>query len=400
MDDALRMLTSAAKRESAQKRELIWGYTTKVNAIASYPIESGSGLPLEDRHIQWSRWLSPEIATNEDLIRSARVLRKRTARGNETVRRRAKFFLEEQVKKRNLYEVPTDIAPYWTPFLFSDTGAKIGQIVFPTTSVQTAEGLLRQTELESKNAGFEQYMANARREFLTTIPGLVDSLRKLNYESNHSEDLNITLSPTPPANSPPQLTDALPSLELQIGLSEYHQHATLGTSRLVVKDKEVDIILPGNVVDLRLSRRTLLCSKASDPAIQDFVSSSNLNIWGNERLTTPNNLSITIPGHAIRSTEHPYDSVYVQQGLQVDYIFTSLEHRSRITTAFGPDMHINYTVIEAGRAGGRREELSLNPAMLSLQPHSTRRRRNLDQSLWSAVELALKKIEGALQNAA
>ena len=333
------------------------------------------------------------------------------AKGKDRVQRLLRQYLAnnpQQVAEQWSYETPNTNAHYWTPRLVSDTVATLGQVIFPTSTAQTAqEKLLKHTATKSRSAGFERTMARARRELLTSIPGVTNSLRKLNDESENSESLRIRLSPTTPPDSSPQLADALPSLEIHIDLSENDRIAEMGEAQLVVEDEEFDVLLPGDIADIRFSKRTLVCADVFDPALQGFTDSSNFDIWGNERLTTPNTLSISIPGHAIRSVRGLNTSIYMAEGLRIDYVFTSLEHHSRITTPYTPGIDINYTIIEAGHTGGRREEISLVPSKQTSETplanrwkspgmagsKNGRMERDRNDSLWYAANRFIAEIE-------
>ncbi|KAL9124470.1 MAG: hypothetical protein Q9217_006197 [Psora testacea] len=401
LDDALRILTTAANPNGIQERTLLWAYEPDSDVLVSSLVDVDSSIPMADRHIQWSRWRTPVMAGNEVADLSKRdmknILGEEVRKRKERALDNARLFLSEQSKtttERNQYEVPPSIAKYWTPHLVSDTMATLGQVVFPTTTTHGAQLNLLKTASGNRSAEFEETMAQSRREFLTKIPGLLGSLRLLRTESENSESLYITLSPNPPPHSSPQLAKALPRMELRIGLTDSEQRVRMETARLIVEEKELDVLLPVDILDIRLSKQTSVYANAFDPALQAFVSLSNLDIWGNDRLTTPNSLSIMVPGHAIRSPNQRYGLKHFQD-LQVDYVFTNLEHRSRLTTAYPPDAEINYTIIEAGRTRGRREELTLVLSQQALQNSVADRRWDPDSSLWSAANSLIARIRRA-----
>ena len=89
------------------------------------------------------------------------------------------------------------------------------------------------------------------------------------------------------------------------------------------------------------------------PEIEEFLDMSNLDIWGTERIRTPSSLCLPIPRYVPRGSET------ITQPLYVDYGFASLEHCSKLFTDRADTQRIVFTMIEAGRTGGRSEQLSV-----------------------------------------
>ena len=296
--------------------------------------------------------------------------------------------------------------------MVSDTTMTLGRVVFPTNTARTAErNLLKPTVTSGRSAAFQRSMTEARREILTTTPGMLRLLQERRQDSQNGEHLYIILLPMPPPDSPLRLANALPTLELRVGLDDENQTAKLDMARLIINHEDLDVLLPRNLVDVRVSQQISVYAETFAPALQEFIQSSNLDVWGNERLATPNSLSLTIPGYAIRSVKDPHNSGYAQ-GVSVDYTFASLEHHSRIGSSFSQDTDINYTIIEAGRTGGRREELSILPRAQPLprkvskdsplrqeSPEVVRHQQDLNDaqaaSLWLAANQLIEEIEGA-----
>ncbi|KAL9098237.1 MAG: hypothetical protein Q9163_006068 [Psora crenata] len=395
-DDAIRILNSAAKPNVIQERNLLWAYAPTTDAIASSPTDVSTSLPIEDRNIKWSRWYTPTIAGSDMAELSEETLGDHIAKRKRRALHKVRLVLADntkQEKEQDANKMPSSIARHWAPKLVPDMFATLGQLVFPTTMAEAAEqALLKDQASQSGNANFEETVAGTRRELLTMIPGMVGALRKLPSASRNIECFLITFSPMPPPDLPPQLAKALPNLELRIKFSDDERKATLETARLIVEEKVLDIVLPADIIDLRISKRISAYAKAFDPALHHFVSSSSLAAWSDERLSTPNSLSLTIPGHAIRWVENGDSSVYIE-GLRVEYTLTDMEHQSMITTTLSPDAEINYTIIGAGRTGGRREELSVALQKGILQKHLADGRWDHVGSLWNATDKLINKIK-------
>ena len=87
---------------------------------------------------------------------------------------------------------------------------------------------------------------------------------------------------------------------------------------------------------------------------------SNLGIWGTERLRTPTEITLEIPLHAMRS--HTLPAEENPTPVLAEYTFTNLEHHSELRIPFrerDSRTDLTYTSIEAGKIGGRRDELAL-----------------------------------------
>lgn len=200
-------------------------------------------------------------------------------------------------------------------------------------------------------------------------------------------------------------------------------------------------MMPELPVDLRVSNTSHLeVSSLSilDATISSFITESNLDIWhSNQRLSTPNGLKLRLPDHALRlhlpdhtlkvkngsqameSTEDkkpvspsnhededeidpkptPHKPVEVdlktlQKGVEVDYTFTGLEHQSTITAPYEEGTELKYSIVEAGKIGGRREELSVVLKDGAAEIHPWDRAK----VLWRGAERLIREIQGVNKN--
>jgi len=314
---------------------------------------------MKDRTTQWSRWHSTTISQKATAHRDASPISRSQRLGS--IFREASKFLTEEKAVYDHHEMPSSIERNWGPILVPDSSILLGEVLFPTIQAQKAEEKRSYGTTESSEFGvFLRSMANSRREILTSVAGMVRSLDSLGLgkAEDTRESLQIRMCPSLSGASS-ALLDALPDLEISVNLDNSTQQVSIKKARLVVEAKEVDVLLPDKVMDLRLRRKLHIYTEEIDDALEHFIRSSNLNVWGPERLKTPSSLRLTIPAHAVRSFEK-FDQSLFNKGLVVDYSFTSLEHVSRITMPYTETAHVNYTVVEAGKAGGRREETTIS----------------------------------------
>ena len=365
MEDAKRMLMAVTKGSSMKDHKLLWAYeeTSSTNIVPS-PVEVGANLAMKDRHIGWSRWCAPSSYTPSGKAKSTFSNSSAAAKRKESILPEIVQFLKSHENKPNL-DLSWTETPFWKPDLSFASMAKLGQVIFPSSTTKNIQTTLpEQITLASIATHFEATLSQYRREFLTLVAGILKPLNDLEGESTEFENIGIILSPSLPPNASPELLEALPSLELEIGLDSFKHDITLSAARLIMEHAVLDILLPSSSMDIRLSRQTFVDSAALDPALSDFVGSSSLDIWGNERLTTPSDLTLTIPRHPFWSREKgvkimDVPKANVGEGLCVKYTFTRLEHRSTVRTPFIENTQIDYTIIEAGKTGGRRGELSI-----------------------------------------
>ena len=169
-----------------------------------------------------------------------------------------------------------------------------------------------------------------------------------------------------------------PGLMLYIRIDPDTKETSLAEVRLILEEIEVDLLLPDEAADIRFLTESFLSPAGEvDPEIEKFLEASSLGVAGNQRLRTPKSLTMLIPSHAIRSfpavssdsktaNSGPPLGGAAKPGVSVEYTFTSLEHRS-VVAGLDADagFRMQYSIVEAGETGGRREELRM---VLAKQP--------------------------------
>lgn len=317
---------------------------------------------------QWSRWCSPDIRQNDlenrkpssiaPLNTLASPLNYDQAAANSLTRFFAPPEEEHEVEGRN--------SPYWQSQVSHLDSAVLGQVLFPTAAAEQKAASIQAKAKGAKDERIRGKLGQWRREFVTQVPGVLRLFEPLGAVDpgpnlGSEEYLHIRLTPSFKNTSLPIPIEVLPDLEIQISLDNDSRTASVRFARLT-HNKQVDLLLPQNTVDLRFSRQTCVYWQRGslDPRIQQFVQDSNLDIWGTERIRTPTEVTLEIPLHAMRS--HTLPAEENPTPILAEYTFTNLEHHSELCIPFrerDSRTDLTYTSIEAGKIGGRRDELAL-----------------------------------------
>lgn len=265
------------------------------------------------------------------------------------------------------YKTCSTNTPYWTQDIEYHDSVTFGQVLFPATIEGTASHAIfhnkRKCKIEMRalvNKPWKKLLEE-HREFVPLVPSLLQTMESVRPLKKSEEYLQVRLFPSSKNTSLPVPVKALPDLEIRVTFDDKNKTVSIKDVRLVTTI-EKDYLQPGSVVDLRFIRKQCVYANAKvDPCITAFVGNSNLSIWGTERLSTPLGLSLSIPTLSVQS-HHGFDPK-AHESLLVDYASLGLEHRSSLTFLYQDSDSwptLSYTNVEAGRIGGRRDELSLH----------------------------------------
>ena len=259
------------------------------------------------------------------------------------------------------YKTCSTNTPYWTQEIEYHDSVTFGQVLFPATIEKS--NIQRKSKIGIRDWGKHPLKKSLmeHREFVPLVPGLLQALESIRPLKKSEEYLQVRLFPSSKNTSLPVPVKALPDLEIKIVFDDEKKTVSIKDVRLVTRI-EKDYLQPQSIVDLRFIRNQCVYAKPKvDPCITTFVRNSNFDIWGTERLSTPLGLSLSIPALAVQS-HHGFDPK-AHESLLVDYASLGLEHRSSLTFLY-QDLDswptLTYTNVEAGRIGGRRDELSLH----------------------------------------
>ena len=346
---------------------LFWCGNVNQAETVPVPIDVGSGLALIHRNQQWSRWCSP----NARQVKEVKAERGEPSSPSPLDNAKAVNTLNKFLAPaQQHHELPWKASPYWQPNTVHSDSVTLGHVVF---SGPLAAKRLAPNQAKTEAIKDDQKVArlnNIPREFVSSIAGVFRLLQPLGSVTSNpaiAEYMQIHL--TPSLGTLPVPMEVLPNLEIRIKLNNNTMTTSIDYVRLVYS-KHLDFMLPQNTVDLRFIRGSSVYWQTEgpcDPRIQQFIQDSNFNIWGTDRLRTPTELALEIPAHAMR----PYKGLpgeKIPGAMLVDYTFSSLEHRSELLIPIGKAgewSHLTYTNIEAGKLGGRRDELTLTDPMES-----------------------------------
>lgn len=266
---------------------------------------------------------------------------------------------------------------HWADSSLCESSAVFGYILYPLLKALEAR---RFTHIAKANNAND--ILNSEHEFLSKIPGLRSFLQYSRLaDIEEREELRIRLFPDQETGTKCQ-QNVFPDLDISLDINRKSEKVSFASSKLIFPEGEVHLLLPDEGTDIRfLSRSFVPSGEHPSPRISTFIENSNLNVFGQERLRTPTNLTISVPSHAIRPVFGTKDEAInktcgpdTSPNILVNYTFARLEHRSSFSGRIVGGS-VRYTVIEAGKTGGKREELRMvmeAPISASQTPRPTR----------------------------
>ncbi len=371
LEDVRRLLKNEASAKMNNMKGDVWIKVPVDSTTSAIPKEFGEGLPLTARSTQWARFVDEHGRRfDSEFERDPSPAEKPldTFQSSDLVIDEVYRFLSHRGKSRR-FLVNGD-NEYWEPNLTRWSQVILGQVAFPLHQAQKLEAKLKNAKTNANlvMSGVHKSISELERVFATTLPGMTRALEAADLSLHPVERLVIRMIPTSTRGLSSELTDLVPELEILVRVNLKEKTIQLQTARLIMVHEEQDLLLPSYPTDLRLMRREYLyCNQKeinlydqqpSDPCLIAFIEESQLDIWGSRRLRTPNNLQLSIPASSIPSTggELP---LLDGSAISVNYRLAGIEHRSFVSLApiglYTPE----YNTIQAGRTGGRREELAI-----------------------------------------
>ena len=285
-------------------------------------------------------------------------------------------FLQTRPKHQDTAAIAHNFLQHWSSEPRTKISALLGQLVFPFEPATKAGARFGE---DGDYDGFKEEVQSMDSLFLPGAPGITRSLdlfrlRRLKgfhmYRGTINESLVLTLLPSNDFSSAP--AEVLPPLEILIDVDNISKTTNFRDARFVLSDFELNLMLPDRMMDVSFKSRSYLYSQSKhpDPCLLDFKDASDLDLSGSTRFKMPRQVQIQVPPHALTGSASLDLSAY-KNGLDVRYLFSKVEHRSRmvlVTTnerkrgiSADPfsDHRITYTAVEAGRVGGHREELAI-----------------------------------------
>ena len=356
LEDVRRLISQALEADASKETEIQMVEPLGADKVSLIPVEVGTGLPLNERSREWSRWRSELKRSSGAAKVDTRVVRHDKLL--QVIMSSYKFLYgRTQAKESTTSGDHVLPESHWDKYLRHNTSMVLGQVLYPAASSASVENFQK---------------IKSRREFLTTVPRLHELLEELQSRNLHqTRELFIRLTPSRWSGSQTISTNDLPDLEIRVAIDTENRTVKLDNVKLIVRERRSDVLFPDEAVDLRFAAQSHLSARESvDKRIRDFVEASNLNVWGEDRLKTPASLQLSIPPHAIRPRAGVSKASQTPDSeISVDYVFAGLSHRSSFQIDY-LEFTLEYSIIEAGRTGGRRNELRLSLPEFTNSPHT------------------------------
>ncbi|KAL8639597.1 MAG: hypothetical protein Q9228_003379, partial [Teloschistes exilis] len=320
-----------------------------LKTLASLPVEATKSLPLTDRRISWTRICSeirekvnyeqgsPQPPT-PSAVRSALTSAAKHIQPSDYISALSRHFHAHKAWKMNCV---------------NETSAILGQLLFPANTVQSEK--------------MSQWDPTQPHVMHTDVPNIRKTLEvvgkrmevrqevRIKFHSANKVTLKRTQTRTVPARR-------LPDLELRCIIqaapdgSDEPGEVILDSARLVLEDRQADLILPHETMDIRFERQVYLdATTTPDPHIAQFIKSCNLTNPDLDPVFMPQGLKIQVPP-AILNAAQQADQKEVVKTLR-DYSLANVE-RHWIMHSRGWNKFA-FSIIDAGALGGRRQEFRL-----------------------------------------
>ena len=239
---------------------------------------------------------------------------------------------------------------HWESRPEQTVSAYFGSIIHAVSDPWNLEPKLDQLarHRKQKNANLNsafKLLTGRRRTLATSTPGIHEVMNQLASDPPTVIDkIRVSLKPDLPR---------FPTLELEVHLDNDARTAKLDTATLIYDRRIADLLLPAHPVDVRFISQASFSAMSSnfDPALLTFLANSNLNVWGNERLQTPQTLVLNLPSHTVGGA--------IEVDKDIRYSFASLAVISSMITLH-QGFPLVLSTVEAGQSGGRSEELRID----------------------------------------
>lgn len=316
--------------------------------LTSIPIEVGQGLPLQDRGTAWTR----QVYSSD----------KKTHQREGLTQQPLEFRMSQALKDIDRHIQPSfssgrigtsqPSSGFWWTAPNQELSAIVGRILYPTKS----------TPSEKSPESFLDEISSQRTLF-TDLPSIRRTVETREFKMTINNELYIRLSAAAEPTSEDSGSASLPDLELRFNtfLDEsrgMHTVAFKGV-RLILENKQADLLLPHEQADLRFEMQKYVNGKEeADPRILEFVKSSNLVATEVDEIETPQVLTLSIPQGIL----YPGQQQTNDSENSIDYSPTIIERRCTLQHRPGLQSRnrqadLSFSSVDAGLIGGRRQEI-------------------------------------------
>lgn len=356
------------------------------------PIEGGGALPSVARSVNWSRWSSPlKREAEEHLVGESPDL----SPGCSQSLLSSIFDLLFQHATPYSGKRPWK-SDFWSGSPKLETFASFGQVGYPDELVRTLHWKLETTEDSAKPRMIRHHL-DTQRQFFCGFSGLRFMLENVHPSMQVGEDLRIRLTPSPEVFKKEKVGRIFPDVELRVKCDLASKTCEFSGARLIFDRREVDVLLPTEIVDIRFCSTSHIPSLAkTTPQILDFLSASNVNVFAQEAIAFPGSLILSIPATAIRKRPkagRPVRDEFLSFTKRVwqsdpqfslEYVLSNYEHWSYMS---GDIMGLNFeSGVVTGWKTGKREEFRMAlPQEEGLKPDQTSFNNHV-QTLWEIIQ--------------
>ncbi|KAL9581340.1 MAG: hypothetical protein Q9212_003961 [Teloschistes hypoglaucus] len=322
-----------------------------LDTLAPLPVEAAKSLPLTDRGISWTRLFSETgekvnygLGLAEPAVGSALALALSSAAQHIRPLEPSDYI--------SALTGPVGEHKAWKMDCEEETSAIIGQVLFPANAVRSQKmSLWDPTQPHVMNTD----VPRLRKALL--LLGKDMELRQEVRMKFHSASYTVTLKKSKTCTVPSR---KLPDLEVRCIIqaapdgSDEPGEVILDSARLVLEDRQADVILPHQPMDMRFERRVYLDATATpDPHIAKFIKSCNLSNPDLDPVFMPQGLKVLLPPSILSAAQQAGQKGSVRSSLH-DYSLANVERHWIMHNSTVPS--IMYSTIDEGALGGRRQE--------------------------------------------
>ncbi|KAL8962331.1 MAG: hypothetical protein Q9183_005176, partial [Haloplaca sp. 2 TL-2023] len=317
VEDARRFLDRALRPVRAQNiGAFLGGNQTRRKNLVSTPVEVGNSLPLLDRAQEWTRIQSP----SHDEVNNGNTNAQSPARSQNS---KSLQLIQTQLEtSQHLADLSTGPGYHqaWNMEPVLETSAVLGRVLYPKDAISSR--------------GYSTSSLTQRRVLDTDVPRVRRALEYRGVALKAKEEFLIKMQAINKVGKDQTKATLLPNLEIRVAIQDTKHSRqpenVINSIRLILEDKEADLILPHKPMDIRFRRHvyTKAIKKEFDPRVDDFINASNLAGRRLDLMETPKSLVLGLPK---RFSNPDFNSVKGDgSDVEVLYSFSSLELHSTL----------------------------------------------------------------------
>ncbi|KAK8199326.1 mitochondrial inner-membrane-bound regulator-domain-containing protein [Phyllosticta capitalensis] len=270
---------------------------------------------------------------------------------------------ETDVANTNAEELQ-DEASVWNPKITTQISAAYGNVLHSFDSEPGVSSMSAETAVESKSPVFLSSIPGAN-PFIGGIASLGAQLTPGSY-GRTPDVLMFRFVPFPwHFKDAAAASEDIPKFSLRLAIDENGAVRYSG-SGLTLADRNAYVLMPDKVTDVAFNRREMLWSMAGMKSrqIRAFVKRTQESIEMKGNIRVPPTITLSIPAWSIHNIERYPDlpTVYTNLGEErlITFSHVGTEHRQSLRLDFDKGrFRGSMSSVEAGRLGGRRNEVRL-----------------------------------------